>query len=163
MENVVNELTEAFDSMDEEKNLNQHPIQSPEPLITIGASNNYADLDSNYTAYTQLVSEYLANRFGRRGAERLLLNEVTRNQASPRVVKDILDHLAIHPLKEEDDSVQPRTLTLSSHNSDLDDRIMITILLKNLDKPVSTWGSTAILYLLSVLVKRSADSKFTRD
>jgi hypothetical protein len=111
----------------------------------------------------QLVSEYLALRFGRRGAERLLLNEVTRNQASPRVVKDVLDSLSVRALKEDEESVESGTLTLSAHNADLDDKIMITMLLKNLDRPLAEWGSTAILYLLTVLVKRSAEGKLTRD
>ena len=164
MEDVLKELTETLDTaLDDYKNQSE-TITRPATIPI--AHNEYADYDytdGNYIVYTQLVSEYLANRFGRRGAERLLLNEVTRNQASPRVVKDILDSLSIHALKDVEESVEPRTLSLSANNADLDDKIMITLLLKNLDKPLSEWGSTAILYLLTVLVKRTAEGKLTRD
>jgi hypothetical protein len=54
-----------------------------------------------------------------------------------------------------------RTLMLSAHNADLDGKIMIKMLLKNLDRPLAEWGARA--YLLNVLVKRSAEGKMTRD
>lgn len=164
MEDVLKELTETLDTaLDEYKNQSETITRSATIPIAHREYADYDYTDGNYIAYTQLVSEYLANRFGRRGAERLLLNEVTRNQASPRVVKDILDNLSVHALKDVEESVEPRTLSLSANNADLDDKIMITMLLKNLDKPLSEWGSTAILYLLTVLVKRTAEGKLTRD
>ena len=168
LEEVMKELAETLDTtLDEVKSHPESKSRRTESSMSYHDSYNrdqeYAFSDGNYTAYIQLVSEYLALRFGRRGAERLLLNEVTKDQASPRVVKDVLDSLSVRASKEDEEPVGSGTFGLSLHNADLDDRIMITMLLKNLDKPLAEWGSTAILYLLTVLVKRSSEGKITRD
>jgi hypothetical protein len=164
LEAVIKELAETIDTtLDGIKTHSDTQSKRAASAISMQEDTDYAFNDGNYTAYVQLISEYLALRFGRRGAERLLLNEVTRNQASPRVVKDVLDSLSVRVLKEDEDPGDPGTLTLSAHNADLDDKIMITMLLKNLDRPLAEWGSTAILYLLTVLVKRSVEGKLTRD
>jgi len=168
LEDVMKELVETLDTtLDDIKTQADPKSRRIESPITSQDNYNrdqkYSFSDGNYTAYIQLVSEYLALRFGRRGAERLLLNEVTKDQASPQVVKDVLDSLSVRASKDDEDQVGPGSFSLSLHNADLDDRIMITMLLKNLDKPLAEWGSTAILYLLTVLVKRSTEGKMTRD
>jgi len=163
MESVLKDMTETLDmTLDEMKS----PSVTPSALVKKQAQfeefNESSLIDGNYTAYIQLVAEYLALRFGRRGAERILLNEVTKNQSSPKVVRDILDSLAVRAVKDEDEAMDPRTLSISLPTADLDDKIMITLLLKSLDKPLSEWGGTAILYLLTVLVKRSTEVKLAR-
>jgi hypothetical protein len=163
MESVLKDMTETFDmTLDEMKSQSDTPSGLVKKQAQFEELDESSLKDGNYTAYIQLVAEYLALRFGRRGAERILLNEVTKNQSSPKVVRDILDSLAVRAVKDEDEAMDPRTLSISLPTADLDDKIMITLLLKSLDKPLSEWGSIAILYLLTVLVKRSTEVKLAR-
>jgi hypothetical protein len=168
LENVVKDLAETLDlALDEFKgmyetslsNVKKPPQNSQRmPMLTESPS----DIDGVYQAYIQLVSEYLAIRFGRRGAEVLLLNEIAKNQASPRVVKDILDCLSSRVNKIEDQE-EALPFKYSLQNADLDDKILITTLLQNLDKPTNSWGSAALLFMLTTLVKRASEVKISRS
>jgi len=167
LENVVKDLAETLDlALDEFKGMYETSLSRPKkPLQNASQMHVLAEsppeIEGVYQAYIQLVSEYLAIRFGRRGAEVLLLNEVAKSQASPKVVKDILDCLSSRVNKVEDQE-ESLPFKFSLQNADLDDKILITTLLQNLDKPTSSWSSAALLFMLTTLVKRASEIKLTR-
>ncbi|MCX6653937.1 MAG: hypothetical protein NTY03_02320 [Candidatus Bathyarchaeota archaeon] len=168
LENVVKDLAETLDlALDEFKGMyetslsqTKKPLQNTSKMPTLAETPN--EIEGVYQAYIQLVSEYLAIRFGRRGAEVLLLNEIAKNQASPKVVKDILDCLAsrVNKLEEQEEALP---FKYSLQNADLDDKILITTLLQNLDKPTSSWSSAALLFMLTTLVRRASEVKLSRN
>jgi hypothetical protein len=114
-----------------------------------------------YEAYVSLVADYLVLRFGEKGAEEILLEGMYKGWASPRVVRDIMDHTATN-YKVKDKRSIPLPLGIGQMNSDMEDKILLTSLLKNLDKPVSEWTEPTHLFLLLALVTRARENKMNR-
>jgi len=114
-----------------------------------------------YEAYVSLVADYLVLRFGEKGAEEILLEGMYKGWASPRVVRDIMDHTATN-YKVKDRRSLPLPLGIGQMNSDLEDKILLTSLLKNLDKPVAEWTEPTHLFLLLALVTRARENKMNR-
>ena len=114
-----------------------------------------------YEAYVSLVADYLVLRFSEKGAEEILLEGMYKGWASPRVVRDIMDHMATNA-KTKDRSVS-LPFGIGQMNNDLEDKILLTSLLKNLDKPVSEWTEPTHLFLLLALVTRARENKLNRS
>ena len=107
------------------------------------------------------MADYLVLRFSEKGAEEILLEGMYKGWASPRVVRDIMDHMATNA-KTKDRSVS-LPFGIGQMNNDLEDKILLTSLLKNLDKPVSEWTEPTHLFLLLALVTRARENKLNRS
>jgi len=127
----------------------------------LGADESKSTGEVYYEAYVSLVADYLVLRFGEKGAEEILLEGMYKGWASPRVVRDIMDHTATN-CKVRDRRSLPLPLGIGQMNSDLEDKILLTSLLKNLDKPVAEWTEPTHLFLLLALVTRARENKLNR-
>ncbi len=106
-----------------------------------------------YEAYVNLVADYLRLRLGVKGAESVLLEGMYREWASPKVVRDIMEKMtAINKFSS-------RGLASLDLGNGVEDRLLFTALLRNLDKPISTWGESTILFLLLALVSRARENQ----
>ncbi len=114
-----------------------------------------------YEAYISLVADYLVLRFGEKGSEEILLEGMYKEWASPRVVRDIMDHLSTSARTMDGRSNGP-SLGLGTINSDVEDKILVTSLLRNLDKPAAEWTEPTHLFLLLALVTRARENKINR-
>lgn len=114
-----------------------------------------------YEAYISLVADYLVLRFGEKGSEEILLEGMYKEWASPRVVRDIMDHLSANA-RTMDRRGGGSSVGLGSLNSDLEDKILVTSLLRNLDKPAADWTEPTHLFLLLALVTRARENKQNR-
>ncbi|MBN2335514.1 hypothetical protein JXL21_08125 [Candidatus Bathyarchaeota archaeon] len=118
-----------------------------------------------YEAYISLVADYLVLRIGEKGAEEVLLEGMYKGWASPKVVRDIMDHISTSAkTMNRRGSGLPNGLPygMGMVNSDLEDKILLTSLLKNLDKPASEWTEPTHLFLLLALVTRARENKLNR-
>ncbi|MFH2109948.1 MAG: hypothetical protein ABIJ47_01670 [Candidatus Bathyarchaeota archaeon] len=127
----------------------------------LGADESKKPGEVYYEAYVSLVADYLVLRFGEKGAEEILLEGMYKGWASPRVVRDIMDHTATN-YKVKDKRSIPLPLGIGQMNNDLEDKILLTSLLKNLDKPVAEWTEPTHLFLLLALVTRARENKMNR-
>jgi len=114
-----------------------------------------------YEAYISLVADYLVLRFGEKGSEEILLEGMYKEWASPKVVRDIMDHFSTSA-KTMDRRGSSPSAGLGTLNSDLEDKILLTSLLRNLDKPASEWTEPTHLFLLLALVTRARENKLNR-
>jgi hypothetical protein len=114
-----------------------------------------------YEAYISLVADYLVLRFGEKGSEEILLEGMYKEWASPKVVRDIMDHLSTNAKTIDRRSADP-SIGLGALNSDLEDKILLTSLLRNLDKPASEWTEPTHMFLLLALVTRARENKLNR-
>jgi len=114
-----------------------------------------------YEAYISLVADYLVLRFGEKGSEEILLEGMYKEWASPGVVRDIMGHLSTSAKTMDRRSSSP-SLGLGTINSDVEDKILVTSLLRNLDKPAAEWTEPTHLFLLLALVTRARENKLNR-
>jgi len=114
-----------------------------------------------YEAYISLVADYLVLRFGEKGSEEILLEGMYKEWASPGVVRDIMGHLSTSAKTMDRRSSSP-SLGLGTINSDVEDKILVTSLLRNLDKPAAEWTEPTHLFLLLALVTRARENKINR-
>jgi hypothetical protein len=172
LELIVKELAETLNSaLDEFKESNRALNAKNEESYDkkqkssseIDQYEQMKEVENNYQAYVQLLSEYLTLRFGRRKAEALLLNEVSKSQVSPRVVRDILDNIALRSPKQDEGEDDLGFSSINSPNADLDDRVMLGALLRSIDKPAAQWSPSTNLFLLMTLVKRVNENKLRRS
>jgi hypothetical protein len=112
-----------------------------------------------YEAYVSLVADYLVLRFGEKGTEEILLEGMYKGWASPKVVRDILDH-SNNQSRGKDSRLLPFGVGMMS--SDVEDKILLTSLLRNLDRPVTMWEEPTHLFMLLALVTRTRETKLTR-
>ena len=112
-----------------------------------------------YEAYVSLVADYLVLRFGEKGAEEILLEGMYKGWASPKVVRDIMDH-ANNRTRGNDS--RPLPFGIGMMSSDVEDKILLTSLLRNLDQPVTMWEEPTHLFMLLALVTRTRETKLTR-
>ncbi|MCK4701870.1 hypothetical protein KAT55_00790 [Candidatus Bathyarchaeota archaeon] len=114
-----------------------------------------------YEAYISLVADYLVLRFGEKGSEEILLEGMYKEWASPKVVRDIMDHISTSA-KTMDTRGNSPSVGLGTLNSDLEDKILLTSLLRNLDRPAAEWTEPTHLFLLLALVTRARENKLNR-
>lgn len=114
-----------------------------------------------YEAYVSLVADYLVLRFGEKGSEEILLEGMYKEWASPKVVRDIMDHLSTRAKTMDRRSSSP-SVGLGTPNSDMEDKILVMSLLRNLDKPAAEWTEPTHLFLLLALVTRARENKLNR-
>jgi hypothetical protein len=119
---------------------------------------DYEDTSSvYYEAYISLVSDYLVLRFGEKGAEEILLEGMYKGWASPKVVRDIMNSASNRSKDKKESSIAYGLGGVV--NSEIEDKILLTSLLKNLDKPVSEWREPTHLFMLLALVTRARENK----
>ncbi len=102
-----------------------------------------------YEAYVGLVADYMYIRLGDRGAEELLLEGMYKEWASPKVVRDIMDKLS---------GKKRRRGKSVTEEANVEDRMLITTLLRNLDKPTREWSDSTHLFMLMALVSRAKET-----
>jgi hypothetical protein len=102
-----------------------------------------------YEAYVGLVSDYMYIRLGDRGAEEILLEGMYKEWASPKVVRDIMDKLS---------TKKQRRGKSVTEEANIEDRMLITTLLRNLDKDPSEWSNSTHLFMLMALVSRAKEN-----
>jgi len=140
------------------------PRHRPSPLDRRGMNALVRPENSGevyYEAYISLVADYLVLRFGEKGSEEILLEGMYKEWASPRVVRDIMDHFSTSARTMDRGSSGP-SLGLGTINSDVEDKILVTSLLRNLDKPAAEWTEPTHLFLLLALVTRARENKINR-
>ena len=110
-----------------------------------------------YEAYVSLIGEYLLLRFGQSAAQQILLEGLYKGWASPKVVRDIID--VVRSKKKIDEPEPAFDFTGNAVNSvRIEDKLMITTLLKNLDKPMNPRDEPTQLFMLLALVQKARES-----
>jgi hypothetical protein len=167
IENLNEALKELVYTIKETKNQtsNYETSNNPKNLYS-----NYQTLELKkekpeevyYHAYVSLISEYLLIRFGEKGAEEILLEGMYKGWASPRVIRDIMDYTSANTKAIEHLNIT-LPLGLGNLSSDLEDKILLTSLLNNLDKPATKWKEPTHLLLLLALVTRARESMLSKE
>jgi hypothetical protein len=145
----VNELAKAIRESNKRKPINQPQYQN--------LSENFVEGSDYYEAYVSLIADYLQIRLGEKGSEEVLLEGMYKEWASPKVVRDIMDKLSSSKKQGK------KTTTSLDGLSDVEDKMLITSLLRNLNKPVSEWGESTHLFLLLALVSRARENQANRS
>ena len=146
---TVNELAKAI------RESNRRKPNYPSSILA--SSVNYAKTSDYYEAYVSLIADYLLIRLGEKDSEEILLEGMYKEWASPKVVRDIMDKLSSSKKKGKKNASPLVGL------SDVEDKMLITSLLRNLDRPVSEWGESTHLFMLLALVSRARENKVNRS
>ncbi len=146
---TVNELAKAI----RESNRRKPSFTLP----SLNSINGVSETSDYYEAYVNLIADYLQIRLGDKGSEEILLEGMYKEWASPKVVRDIMDKLSSSKKQSKKETAMLVGL------SDVEDKMLITSLLRNLDKPVSEWGESTHLFLLLALVSRARESHGNRS
>lgn len=146
---TVNELAKAI----KESNRRKPSFNLP----SLNSINGISETSDYYEAYVNLIADYLQIRLGDKGSEEILLEGMYKEWASPKVVRDIMDKLSSSKKQNKKEAAMLVGL------SDVEDKMLITSLLRNLDKPVSEWGESTHLFLLLALVSRARESHGNRS
>lgn len=146
---TVNELAKAV----RESNKRKPSYNMPNLDLISG----YSETSDYYEAYVNLIADYLHIRLGDKGSEEILLEGMYKEWASPKVVRDIMDKLSSSKKQSKKNASILVSLT------DVEDKMLITSLLRNLDKPVSEWGESTHLFLLLALVSRARENQANRS
>ncbi len=147
---TVNDLAKVI----RESNSRKSSYQSPYSSL-----NNASDEPGDYyEAYVGLIADYLQIRLGDKGSEEILLEGMYKEWASAKVVRDIMDKLSSSKKQGK-----KNTSSLGAFGNDVEDKMLITSLLRNLDKPVSEWGESTHLFLLLALVSRARENQVNRS
>ena len=115
-----------------------------------------------YEAFVSLIGEYLVLRFGQGQAQQILMEGLYKGWASPRVVRDVIDAVRSKPRKLDEPGPTLDFGTSYFSNVRVEDKILITTLLKNLDKPMSPQEEPTQLFLLLALVSKAREGEPTR-
>lgn len=110
-----------------------------------------------YEAYVSLVSDYLILRMGEKRGEQMLLEGMYKGWARPEIVRDVVDNMSSKMKRGED--VAFATYGFGFIDSEIEDKILLTSLINNLDKPPSQWEEPTHLFLLLALVTRTRETK----
>jgi uncharacterized coiled-coil protein SlyX len=140
---TVNELVKVI------REQNKRKVSPPRPLAGFS---DVMETGDYYEAYVSLVADYLQLRLGDKGSEALLLEGMYKEWASPKVVRDVMEKLSSN-------KKQSKKSSGNGPGSDVEDNMLITSLLRNLDKPVSEWGESTHLFLLLALVSRARENQ----
>ncbi len=146
---TVNELAKVIRESNRRKPSYQSPI--------LASSGNYVETGDYYEAYVSLIADYLRIRLGEKGSEEILLEGMYKEWASPKVVRDIMDKLSSSKKQGKKNASSLVGL------SDVEDKMLITSLLRNLDRPVSEWGESTHLFMLLALVSRAKENEVNRS
>ncbi|MFH1180130.1 MAG: hypothetical protein V1710_07205 [Candidatus Bathyarchaeota archaeon] len=147
---TVNDLAKVIHESNSRKSSYQSPYSS---------LNNASDEPGDYyEAYVGLIADYLQIRLGDKGSEEILLEGMYKEWASAKVVRDIMDKLSSSKKQGK-----KNTSSLGAFGNDVEDKMLITSLLRNLDKPVSEWGESTHLFLLLALVSRARENQVNRS
>ncbi len=147
---TVNELAKAIRESNQKKP--SYPNTYPSIISNSSDTSNY------YEAFVSLIADYLQIRLGEKDAEEILLEGMYKEWASPKVVRDIMEKLSSSKKQGK-----KSTSSLSAFSGDVEDKMLITSLLRNLDKPVSEWGESTHLFLLLALVSRARENQGNRS
>ena len=155
-ENAVNQLAGSVNELAKSlrESNSRKSSYSSYPNLSIGIT----DTGDYYEAYVGLIADYLLIRLGDKGSEEILLEGMYKEWASPKVVRDIMDKLSSSKKQGK-----KNTSSLGVFSSDAEDKMLITSLLRNLDKPVSEWGESTHLFILLALVSRARESQGNRS
>lgn len=107
-----------------------------------------SDPTDYYESYVGLMADYMYIRLGDQGAEEILLEGMYKEWASPKVVRDLMDKLS---------GKKRRRGKSAGEETNAEDRMLITTLLRNLDKPTNQWSESTHLFLLMALVSRAKE------
>jgi hypothetical protein len=146
----VNELAKAIRDSNQMKSSYQNSYPS--------LFNTPSDTGNYYEAFVSLIADYLQIRLGDKDSEEVLLEGMYKEWASPKVVRDIMDKLSSSKKQGKKGNS-----SLGVFSGDVEDKMLITSLLRNLDKPVSEWGESTHLFLLLALVSRARESQGNRS
>ena len=147
-ENSVNQLVGTVNDLVKVIKLQNKPSSKPQIR---GFMDDVEESGDYYQAYVSLIADYLLIRLGDKGSEEVLLEGMYKEWASPKVVRDIMDKLSSN--KKQNKKNQ------AVLGGDVEDKMLITSLLRNLDKPVSEWGESTHLFLLLALVSRARENQ----
>ena len=153
-ENSVNQLTDTVTEL--VKVIRQQNQRKASPQPQYGYHGEAMETGEYYEAYVSLIADYLQIRLGEKGSEEVLLEGMYKEWASPKVVRDIMDKLS-------SGKKQGKKSPSAGLGSDVEDKMLITSLLRNLDKPVSEWGESTHLFLLLALVSRARENQGNRS
>ena len=153
-ENSVNQLTGTVTEL--VKVIRQQNQRKASPQPKYGYPDDDMETGEYYEAYVSLIADYLQIRLGEKGSEEVLLEGMYKEWASPKVVRDIMDKLS-------SSKKQGKKSPSNGLGSDVEDKMLITSLLRNLDKPVSEWGESTHLFLLLALVSRARENQGNRS
>ncbi len=122
------------------------------------------DLESDgggvyYEAFVSLIGEYLVLRFGQVQSQQILMEGLYKGWASPKAVRDVIDAVRSKPRKLEEPEPTLDFGTSYFSNVKVEDKILITTLVKNLDKPLSPQEEPSQLFLLLALVSKARDGE----
>ena len=112
-----------------------------------------------YEAFVSLIGEYLVLRFGQAQAQQILMEGLYKGWASPKVVRDVIDAVRSKPRKIDEPEPTLDFGTSYFSNVRIEDKILITTLMKNLDKPLSPQEEPTQLFLLLALVSKARDGE----
>jgi hypothetical protein len=112
-----------------------------------------------YEAFVSLIGEYLVLRFGQAQAQQILMEGLYKGWASPKVVRDVIDAVRSKPRKLDEPEPTLDFGTSYFSNVKVEDKILITTLMKNLDKPMSPQEEPTQLFLLLALVSKARDGE----
>jgi len=115
-----------------------------------------------YEAFVSLIGEYLVLRFGQGQAQQILMEGLYKGWASPKVVRDVIDAVRSKPRKMDEPEPTLDFGTSYFSNVRVEDKILITTLLKNLDKPLSPQEEPTQLFLLLSLVSKTREGEPNR-
>jgi hypothetical protein len=115
-----------------------------------------------YEAFVSLIGEYLVLRFGQGQAQQILMEGLYKGWASPKVVRDVIDAVRSKPRKMDEPEPTLDFGTSYFSNVRVEDKILITTLLKNLDKPMSPQEEPTQLFLLLSLVSKTREGEPNR-
>jgi len=151
-ENSVNQLVGTVNDLVKVIRLQNKPSSKPQIR---GFTDDFEESGDYYQAYVSLIADYLLIRLGEKGSEEVLLEGMYKEWASPKVVRDIMDKLSSNK--------KQRKKNEAVLGGDVEDKLLITSLLRNLDKPVSEWGESTHLFLLLALVSRAQENQGNRS
>lgn len=112
-----------------------------------------------YEAFVSLIGEYLVLRFGQVQSQQILMEGLYKGWASPKAVRDVIDAVRSKPRKLEEPEPTLDFGTSYFSNVKVEDKILITTLVKNLDKPLSPQEEPSQLFLLLALVSKARDGE----
>lgn len=151
-ENSVNQLVGTVNDLVKVIRLQKKPSSKPQIR---GFTDDFEESGDYYQAYVSLIADYLLIRLGEKGSEEVLLEGMYKEWASPKVVRDIMDKLSSNKKQRKNNQ--------AGLGGDVEDKLLITSLLRNLDKPVSEWGESTHLFLLLALVSRARENQGNRS
>ncbi len=163
LKNIVTKTSKKDEEEDEVYDIprGKDRLRLPPPIIDEyledGRSGVY------YEAFVSLIGEYLVLRFGQGQSQQILSEGLYKGWASPRVVRDVIDAVRSKPRKIDEPEPTLDFGTSYFSNVRVEDKILITTLLKNLDNPMTPQEEPTQLFLLLALVSKAREGENNRS